>query len=63
MFFSTVIIASILLGAIVSLGVLHWRHPIGKIAAVIDGLLLVALASFVLLVLYLADSAQRGAPF
>jgi len=61
-FIPAVIIIAVALAACIAIGARRWRHPLGKTAVVIGGLLLVALAAYTLLVLLLAESARRGAP-
>jgi len=56
------IVIAIALAATVLFGILRWRQPLGKMTAVIGGLLLITLVAFTLFVLFLADSAERGAP-
>ena len=62
MFIPIVIVIAIALAATVLFGILRWQQPLGKITTVIGGLLLITLVAFTLFVLFLADSAQRGAP-
>ncbi len=63
MFIPVVIVIPIVLAASVVFGITRWQQSLGKIMAVLGGLLFIALAAFTLLVLFLAESAQRGAPF
>jgi len=43
-------------------GILHWRGAPGKFVALLAGILLVGLAAWVALVLFLSGAARRGAP-
>lgn len=61
-FIPVVFIIAIALAATVVFGILRWQQPLGKSAAVIGGLLLVALVTYTLVVLFLAESARQGSP-
>ena len=62
MFMPVVIIVAVALAVVVVIGIVRWQQPLGKNLAVIGGLLLVVLAAITIIVLYLAGSAQQGAP-
>jgi hypothetical protein len=61
-FVAILVLAVTILLAVAGVGILRWRHPGGKAVAIIATLLLLALAAFVVGVLYLAHSAEHGAP-
>jgi len=61
-FFGINAFAAILLVAGLCLGIVRWQQPAGKVIAVVAGLLLLLLAAFVVCVLFLTESARRGAP-
>ena len=62
MFVLVVIAIGIVLAVSLVLGIVLWQQPLGKIVAVLSGLLLIALIAFAALVLFLAWSAEHGMP-
>ncbi len=61
-FFGGVAAGAAALIAALIYGVSRFQKSVGKLVAITAGVLLIALLAFVLLVLVVADSAQRGAP-
>ena len=61
-FFGGVATAAVALIAAIVFGVSRFPKPVGKLVAISAGVLLFALLAFMLFVLFLTDSAQRGAP-
>ena len=61
-FFIIAGLAAVVLVAAVFFGAWRWQQPGGKAIAIAAGFILVLLAVFVLGVLFLADSARKGAP-
>lgn len=55
------VLSAILLLAALCVGIVRWRRPGGKALAILAGLLLLLLAAFVLVVLFLGGSATRDA--
>lgn len=61
-FFGGVATAAAALIAVLVFGVSRFQKPVGKLVAIAAGVLLVALLAFMLFVLIVSESAQRGAP-
>lgn len=61
-FFGGVAAAAVVLIAAIVFGIGQFQKPVGKIVAIIAGVLLVAVMAFALFVLFVSESARRGAP-
>ena len=61
-FFGGVATAAVALIATIVFGVSRFPKPVEKLVAITAGVLLIAQLAFVMFVLFVSESAQRGAP-
>jgi hypothetical protein len=62
LFFSVIALIGAALTAAVIFGITRWKRPLGKVAAIGAGVLLLALAAFVIVLLVLIWSLDHGSP-